>query len=120
MEISRMTCSDGKELSYRSWFPENNNIHSIVHIFHGMAEHSARYDRFATYLNSLGIAVYAQDHRGHGMTASDDELGWFADKHGWQRVLDDGHELDQFIASQHPGKDLFLFGHSMGSFLCVP
>lgn len=117
MEISQMTCSDGKKIYYRSWLPENNNIHSVVHIFHGMAEHGARYDRFATYLNSLGIAVYAQDHRGHGLTASDEELGWFSDKHGWQRVLDDGLELSRLIVGTHPGKDLFLFGHSMGSFL---
>ncbi|MFA7643527.1 MAG: alpha/beta fold hydrolase, partial [Sphaerochaetaceae bacterium] len=95
----------------------NHNIHSVVQIFHGMAEHGGRYDRFATYLNSLGIAVYAQDHRGHGLTASDDDLGWFAQRGGWTRVLDDGHELGKLVSQLHPGKDLFLFGHSMGSFM---
>lgn len=117
MEIARLTCSDNVEIQYRYWLPENNNIHSVVHIFHGMAEHGGRYDRFATYLNSLGIAVYAQDHRGHGLTTSDDDLGWFAEKRGWKRVLDDGYELSRLITEEHPGKDLFLFGHSMGSFL---
>lgn len=117
METNHMLASDNKEIFYRTWLPENNNIHSVVHIFHGMAEHSARYDRFATYLNSLGIAVYAQDHRGHGMTASDDEIGWFADKHGWMRVVQDGYELSELIHKTHPGKDLFLLGHSMGSFM---
>lgn len=116
-EILHMTCSDAKELVYRVWLPENNNIHAVVHIFHGMAEHSGRYDRFAAYLNRLGIAVYAQDHRGHGLTASDDELGWFAEKNGWMRVVEDGYELSRIIWENHPGKDLFLFGHSMGSFL---
>ena len=47
MEILQMTCSDQKELMYRVWLPENKNIHSIVHIFHGMAEHAGRYDRLA-------------------------------------------------------------------------
>lgn len=117
MEILQMTCSDQKELVYRVWLPENKNIHSVVHIFHGMAEHGARYDEFAQYLNTLGIAVYAQDHRGHGLTATDDELGWFADKDGWKRVVEDGFELDQLIRSTYPDKDLFLLGHSMGSFL---
>jgi alpha-beta hydrolase superfamily lysophospholipase len=117
METNHLLASDSKEIFYRVWLPENNNIHSVLHIYHGMAEHSARYDRFATYLNSLGIAVYAQDHRGHGMTASDDELGWFADKRGWLRVVEDGYELDELIHKNHPGKDLFLLGHSMGSFL---
>ncbi len=117
METTSFKASDSKKIIYRIWIPENNHIHSIVHIFHGMAEHSARYERFANYLNGLGIAVYAQDHRGHGMTASDEELGWFAEKNGWKRVLQDGYELDQIIAKTYPGKDIFLFGHSMGSFM---
>ncbi|MDD3671099.1 MAG: lysophospholipase [Sphaerochaetaceae bacterium] len=115
-ETKLLTCSDGKTVVYRHWMPKNQNYHAIVHIFHGMAEHSARYERFANYLNSIGLAVYAQDHRGHGLTASDDERGWFADSDGWSRVLEDGYELDTLILKNHPGKDLFLFGHSMGSF----
>ena len=117
METNHLLTTDNKEIFYRTWIPENNNIHSIVHIFHGMAEHSARYDRFATYLNTLGIAVFAQDHRGHGMTASDDEQGWFADKKGWNRVVQDGYELSLEISKIYPEKDIFLLGHSMGSFL---
>ena len=117
MEILKMTCSDQKELVYRVWLPENKNIRSVVHIFHGMAEHGARYDEFALYLNGLGFAVYAQDHRGHGLTASDDELGWFAEKEGWKRVVEDGYELSQLIRATYPSKDIFLLGHSMGSFL---
>jgi alpha-beta hydrolase superfamily lysophospholipase len=117
MEILTMTCSDNKQIYYRSWLPENGNIHSILQILHGMAEHSARYHRFATYLNTLGIAVYAQDHRGHGLTASDDDLGWFAERNGWDRVSQDVIELGQTITRNHPGKDLFLLGHSMGAFL---
>lgn len=116
-ETKRLTCSDGKILIYRCWTPENQNHHAVVHIYHGMAEHSERYDRFARYLNSLGIVVYAQDHRGHGLTATDDERGWFADSDGWMRVVEDGYELDREIVHTHPGKDVFLFGHSMGSLL---
>lgn len=116
-ETFRMTCSDASQLFYRVWKPDNQNIHAVVHIFHGMAEHSGRYERFASYLNGLGIAVYAQDHRGHGMSASDEELGWFAEKDGWMRVVQDGYELGLLIRNNHPSKDLFLFGHSMGSFL---
>lgn len=117
METNHFTASDTAHIFYRTWIPDNNNFHSIVHIFHGMAEHSERYDRFASYLNSLGIAVFAQDHRGHGRTSSDDDLGYFAPRKGWQRVLQDGYELSQEIAKTYPQKDLFLFGHSMGSFL---
>lgn len=116
-EEHQLICSDKKKIYYREWIPENGNIHAVVQIFHGMAEHGLRYDRFATYLTTLGIAVYAQDHRGHGLTATDDDLGFFAQKHGWMRVVQDGFELSELIAQKHTDKDLFLFGHSMGSFL---
>ncbi len=63
---------------YRVWKPTNSNIVGVVHILHGMAEHGERYNRFANYLNSIGYVVYAQDHRGHGLSATDDDLGWFS------------------------------------------
>jgi len=82
-----------------------------------MAEHSDRYAKFAEYLNTLGIAVFAADHRGHGATASEDEIGWFAESDGWNRVADDAFELANFITSQQYVNTTFLLGHSMGSFL---
>ncbi len=82
-----------------------------------MAEHSDRYAKFAEYLNTLGIAVFAADHRGHGATASEDEIGWFAERDGWDRVADDAFELANFITSQQYVNTTFLMGHSMGSFL---
>ncbi len=82
-----------------------------------MAEHSNRYAKFAEYLNKLGFAVFAEDHRGHGATASEDELGWFAEEDGWDRVAEDSFELANFITSQYSVNMTFLMGHSMGSFL---
>ncbi len=117
MEVRNLKCSDGHNLVYRVWVPQKQAIRAIVHILHGMAEHASRYDRFATFLNEQGIAVYAQDHRGHGDTAGKDELGWFAEKDGWQRVAEDAFELSNLIATENPGTDLFLMGHSMGSFM---
>ncbi|MDD4083746.1 MAG: lysophospholipase [Sphaerochaetaceae bacterium] len=116
-EVKYFKCSDSKMMAYRQWIPEDKKVTAVLQILHGMAEHGARYESFAKVLNSKGIAVYVQDHRGHGATIEGDEKGWFADKNGWQRVCDDSYELATFIASNHPGKPLFLFGHSMGSFL---
>lgn len=117
--IRQLTCSDGHVVYYRVWLPEQTSIEAVVQILHGMAEHSQRYHRFAEFLNSKGIAVYAQDHRGHGETASNsgEPLGWFAEQNGWQRVSQDVFELSNVILSDFPKKSLFLFGHSMGSFL---
>lgn len=118
-DIRELTCSDGHVLCYRVWIPQGTPVKAVLHILHGMAEHSERYDRFATYLNAKGIAVYAQDHRGHGLTATknNDQLGWFAEKDGWLRVAGDATELSNAIASDFPKQSLFLMGHSMGSFL---
>ncbi|MDT4760984.1 alpha/beta hydrolase [Sphaerochaeta sp. PS] len=118
-EIRELTCSDGHVLYYHTWIPEGGQVKAVVHLLHGMAEHSQRYDRFARYLNKQDIAVYAQDHRGHGLTATkaQETLGWFAERDGWLRVAQDSLELSNVIVSDFPKKPLFLMGHSMGSFL---
>ena len=111
-------CSDGHRLAYNLWLPSPNiEIKAFLQILHGMAEYSDRYAKFAEYLNKLGIAVFAADHRGHGATASEDELGWFAEQDGWNRVSEDAFELANFVTSQYYVNTTFLMGHSMGSFL---
>lgn len=113
-------CSDGHRLAYNLWMPEQGTeVKAFVQILHGMAEYSDRYYKFAKYLNKAGIAVFCGDHRGHGETASDDEIGWFSEKDGWNRIACDAFELANFITSQYKSLTVptILFGHSMGSFL---
>lgn len=111
--------SDGKEIFTHKWLPENEtNIKAIVQIAHGMAEHSARYLNFAEKLTENNFAVYANDHRGHGKTAGAVEnLGLYADSNGWDLVVNDMNQLTTTIKNNHAGLPVFLFGHSMGSFL---
>ncbi len=110
---------DGARIVVYQWLPENDSqIRAAVQIAHGMAEHAARYERFGKALCAAGFAVYANDHRGHGRTAgSPENIGYFADADGWSRVVGDMHQLTGIIRDRHPGKPLFLFGHSMGSLL---
>lgn len=116
MEISKFKCEDGKVLFIRRWIAEQER--AVILLAHGMAEHGARYNEFAEFLNSQGLTVYAPDHRGHGKTAeSDDEYGFFATKNGWSRVTDDLKELLNMIRQEHSKQKVFLFGHSMGSLL---
>ncbi|MBI2383731.1 MAG: lysophospholipase [Gammaproteobacteria bacterium] len=82
-----------------------------------MAEHGARYARFAKALTGAGFAVYAQDLPGHGRTAAQEELGHFADRDGWAFALAAIDGVRRHVEAQHPDRPLFLFGHSMGSFL---
>ena len=107
---------DGKSIHVYHWAPEGE-AKACVLIAHGMAEHAARYARFAEALTKAGYEAWAPDHRGHGKTAAEGELGWLADSDGFRRVVDDLHGLAARIKSERPGKKVFLFGHSWGSFL---
>jgi alpha-beta hydrolase superfamily lysophospholipase len=110
--------SDGKTLFVRRFLPDDSaSVKAIVHLAHGMAEHSARYARVAEALTTAGYAVYANDHRGHGKTASPDELGFFAEKDGFARVVGDLVELVAREKKEHPDLPLVLVGHSMGSYM---
>ena len=111
------TCSDGHKLAYNLWLPSGDRIKAFVQILHGMAEYSDRYEKFALFLNSKGIGVFAPDHRGHGDTANPDEVGWFYESNGWERVCKDAFELADYITSLYSVSTTFLLGHSMGSFL---
>jgi alpha-beta hydrolase superfamily lysophospholipase len=109
------TASDGKKLFFRRFLPEGPPK-AVLHLAHGVSEHSARYAPLAEALTAAGYAMYAGDHRGHGKTASGpDELGVF--EGGVARVLEDLVELTRDEKREHPGLPLILMGHSMGSFL---
>lgn len=119
METFTLKSSDEADIFVRAWYPQTVlQLKGVVQISHGMAEHSLRYDWFAAQLSEQGYAVYANDHRGHGETAySDEDLGHFSDENGWGRVVNDMKALNDFILDKHKGSPVFLFGHSMGSFL---
>src|SRR4051812_21780781 len=109
--------SDGKSLFVYRFLPdEGSEVKAVVHLAHGMAEHAARYARLAEALTAAGYAVYANDHRGHGKTASPDELGLFAEKDGFARAVGDLVELVAHEKKEHPDLPLVLLGHSMGSY----
>lgn len=108
---------DGVPLFVRTWLPEGA-AKGIVQLAHGMAEHSARYERFARALTEAGYAVWIHDHRGHGETSSElAHRGRFADTHGWDTAVEDIHTVAEAARGAHPGLPHFFFGHSMGSLL---
>ncbi|ADU46634.1 alpha/beta hydrolase [Intrasporangium calvum] len=113
-----LTTTDGTPLFVRRWLPDGPG-RAVVQLAHGMAEHSARYERFAERLTREGYAVYAADHRGHGQTASSatPDHGYLADRAGFDTVVADLHAVTEMARRQHPDLPVVLFGHSMGSFL---
>lgn len=97
------------------WAPQGE-IRAIVQIVHGIAEHAQRYDDFASYLNTLGILVVAEDHMGHGKSVNHGGIrGYFHG--GWFAAAADTHSLTEKTMGEYPGVPYVIFGHSMGSFL---
>ena len=103
-----------------SWAPDDaSQVKAVFQIMHGMAEHLERYEDFANYMTGRGFAVYINDHIGHGKSVkSDDDLGYFGEKDGWQAFIADARALTEIAKEEYPGKPLIVFGHSMGSFVC--
>lgn len=108
------SAADGTEIVTYTWAGVSGQPLGVVQIAHGLAEHGARYARFAAALNAAGFLVHAVDHRGHGRTAQG-RLGDFGPA-GFSGLVADMAQYGAALRSAHGGLPLFLFGHSMGSF----
>jgi alpha-beta hydrolase superfamily lysophospholipase len=107
--------ADGAKIFTYRWLP-SVPVRGALQVSHGMGEHSLRYRKPLQPLIDAGIAVYANDHRGHGRTArSKSELGDFGPS-GFAGVVDDMARLSRLIREENSAKKLILMGHSMGSF----
>ena len=105
--------NDGTRLFAYRWLPPGP-VRGVLQVSHGMGEHALRYREPLAPLIDSGIAVYANDHRGHGRT-SPDTLGDFGPG-GFAALVDDMAVLSRRIRAEHPTTKLVLMGHSMGSF----
>ena len=112
MPVQRSTFSspvDDLELVTYVW--DVADPRGVVQVAHGLAEHSARYDRFAGALNDAGYTVRASDHRGHGASIAGTPGDFGAP--GFEALIAD---MAAYGASLRGELPLFLFAHSMGSF----
>ncbi|HTR62618.1 MAG TPA: alpha/beta hydrolase [Candidatus Binataceae bacterium] len=108
------TGADGLEIATFRW-PAQGRAAAIVQIAHGMAEHAQRYDHVAAFLNRAGYHVYANDHRGHGVTGTrSSSVGSFGAS-GWNALVDDVVKLTKVAREREHGLPVILLGHSMGS-----
>lgn len=111
---SFLSNADGTQVATYTWAHVAGQPVGVVQIAHGLAEHGARYDRFAQQLNAAGFVVHAVDHRGHGRTGGD-RLGDFGAA-GFGGLIADVAQYGSALRAQHGGLPVFLFAHSMGSF----
>lgn len=107
---------DNRKIFLRIW-DNISNVKGVIQIFHGMAEHSGRYDEFAKFLNNHGYVVYADDHRGHGKTERFKEnLGYLGDD-GFNKIVEDENIITELIKKQYKDIPVYIFAHSFGSFI---
>ena len=94
----------------------------VVQIAHGLGEYAGRYEEVAQELVNAGYSVYADDHRGHGLTGLEQHGG----DHTQLGKLGPGglrattaaiHQLTAIIRDENPDVPLAILGHSWGSLM---
>lgn len=118
-DFSFIDAFDGATIRGTRWMPSaGTKLRGILQISHGMVEHSLRYERLAERLCASGFGVYAHDHRGHGRTAGGvDKVGYLADSKGFELLVNNVNQVTRMARNENRGLPVFLFGHSMGSFV---
>ena len=111
----------GVRIHYQRWVP--GVVKDVIVVAHGLGEHSGRYRNLVDRFVPKGFAVYALDHRGHGLSSGKrghvesflqyrDDLASFIDRvreeTGLEKVVLVGHSMGGVIAVSysllHPGK----------------
>ena len=107
---------NGDTLLGLSWLTDNSKANVII--MEGMEEHCSRYDYFAQYLNKEGFDVYALDTYGQGLNVKEDlsNIGIWPEE-GFAKQVE---AVDTLVLKlqEETKKPVFLFSHSMGSFMC--
>lgn len=111
----RFTSSDGMRIACARW-NSRGRVRGVVQLAHGMGEHIGRYAETIKFLAANGLAVYGNDHRGHGRTAVPGaQFGDFGEG-GFDLLVEDMIGLSHLARRENPDLPLILLGHSMGSF----
>lgn len=101
--------ADGCKLFLRSWVTDSSDV---LLILHGLGGHSGWYINMADTLAKRGLTVYADDHRGFGHSE-----GLPAHIDDYSTFVEDCHALVAEIHRRHPGRNVYVLGHSMGGIL---
>jgi alpha-beta hydrolase superfamily lysophospholipase len=108
----RTNAADGNCLQGYAWVPADSAPRAVLVVVHGLGDHARRYGGLAKALNAQGVAVLAQDHRGH------------AGSGGARQRIDSVEQAaaDVELALQEatrrwPGVTQVLHGHSFGGLL---
>jgi len=108
----RTNAADGNCLQGYAWAPAEGAPRAVLVVVHGLGDHARRYGALAQALNAQGVAVLAQDHRGH------------AGSGGARQRIDSVEQAAADVelalreaARRWPGAMVVLHGHSFGGLL---
>ncbi|MFA9463519.1 MAG: alpha/beta fold hydrolase [Velocimicrobium sp.] len=117
-EVHTFKSSNGHNLVTYFIYKPLTSPRAILQISHGMCEYVERYEHFIDFMTIQGILVCGNDHIGHkNSVANKEDLGYFASRNGWTYLTKDLATLTRSIKKEYPNLPIFLFGHSMGSFI---
>lgn len=110
----QLVLKDGTIMKGSCWQIEDATANLVL--VTGMAESSYRYDDFAHFLNENKIGVYCLDHYGQGYNANNEKEVGVWPKDGFTKAVNMVYE--EVLEIRKYNKPVYLFGHSMGSFVC--
>lgn len=113
VETIRLTTTDSFVLTAKLY--PVNQPKALVQMIHGVLEHKGRYEDFIRYLNKQGYAVIISDTRGHGESTNPKYPHISMDL--VDELVDDQVLISHYIKQRFPKKELYLFGHSLGSMI---
>lgn len=99
------------------WEPDDEVL-GVIQVVHGITEHIMRYEEFAKYYTSNGIAVVGIDLLGHGLSTNNgNKIMYFGGVGSWNYVLEDVNRCLIHAKEMYPNVPCTMLGFSLGSFL---
>ncbi len=103
---------DGANLPLRYWLPKTEP-HAVVIALHGFNDYSRFFEMPGEYLSKQGIACFAYDQRGFGMSP---KRGLWAGADAYSKDL---QVLVHLLKQRYPNQPVYLLGESMGGAIVI-
>jgi len=111
-ETGYMEGRDGR-LHYQRWAP-TGAVRNVMVVAHGLGEHGGRYLNLVNHFVPRGFAVYAMDHRGHGLST-----GIRGHVNSFLQYRDDLASFIERVRQETGCAKVVLVGHSMGALIAT-
>jgi len=110
--LYRRPSTDGVIIPYREW-RQGQETASLLYL-HGQGGHSGAFTAMGDQLHKGGLAVYAPDQRGFGL--STEPRG---DISSYENYIRDAEVMVDLAKRKNPGRPVFLLGYSMGGHIAA-